>query len=152
MEMLPMRDGQTTNDERTREDRATQPMEAGGWVSQLLAKENILAPCALSTLCKVIMLILFWCGVQTVPSLRAKKYFLAVCALSTLWIPPTAHTENSPYQDTKTSNIISIYFEDFLDALASLALVITVSGYQFFKTADYEIFRLWLIKMTIKTA
>ena len=29
--MLPMRDGQT-NDERTREDRATQPMDAG-WLS-----------------------------------------------------------------------------------------------------------------------
>ena len=30
----------------------------------------------------------------------------------------------------------------FLDALASLALVITVTDPQFFKIADYEIFRL----------
>ena len=29
--MLPMRDD---NEQRTTEDRATQPMEAGGWVSQ----------------------------------------------------------------------------------------------------------------------
>ena len=26
-----MRDGQTTNNKQTTEDRATQPMEAGGW-------------------------------------------------------------------------------------------------------------------------
>ena len=32
MEMLPMRDGQTNDKRRTREDRATQPMDAG-WLS-----------------------------------------------------------------------------------------------------------------------
>ena len=32
MEMLPMRDGRTNEQRRTREDRATQPMDAG-WLS-----------------------------------------------------------------------------------------------------------------------
>ena len=34
--MSPMRDGRTNDDERTREDRATQPMDAG-WLSFAIA-------------------------------------------------------------------------------------------------------------------
>ena len=58
--------------------------------------------------------------------------------------PPTAHTENSPHQDTKTSNIISIHFEDFLNTFSvnPLEWLSLCSGIMYMKNLSCQMFKI----------
>ena len=55
--------------------------------SQIPAKKYFLTPCALSTLCKIIMLILYCCEEQTRTVQPRNVSFRPISPLSTLWIP-----------------------------------------------------------------